>query len=170
MTLLFPIRRMEEVINRWCSQKFQKKNSRQLENKLSGISFLGLRSSVALLELEPVKVKFTTRHKDKVHFAGAFEIRDWEGQLLVAIALWELCHMIDLGAILAEETDMDGVDRNRRVAADCNPVRSVFRKVHMLKFQCHIVADIGNGFLTHREHIAGNRIVFIGVYLAVSIV
>ena len=80
--------------------------------RFSATAFLGLGFSVALLEKEPVKVKLTTRHKDKVHFAGALEIRNREGQFLVAIALRELCHMVDLGAILTEETDMDGIDRD----------------------------------------------------------
>ena len=122
---------------------------------------------VFLLKPEPIKVKPTTRHENKIHTSPSLEIVDREGKLLIALTLRKFSHMVDFRAILTKEADVDGVHRDRRVTTDGDLTGTSFTEVHVLKFYCNIIANIGDMLFANREGVTGNRIIFYRIELAI---
>ncbi len=109
-----------------------------------------------------MKIKAAPRHKDKIYFPISAKIANREREFLIVIALWELCHMADFCAVPADKADMNRIHGNRGVAADNDFIRPLFAKIHVLKFDSHIISNVSDRLFANRERVAGNRIIFRG--------
>ena len=98
-----------------------------------------------MMELYPAEIKITSRHEDKTYCLAALNTLQWKCQLLI-FSICCPCNLYQLSRLLLTflETDMNGVFIIMCSATYGNTLTSLFSKVHVMIFQCYIIADSRN--------------------------